>query len=262
MKVRYIDPGVEQMMESIMGFQSEGEAGFWTGALYHFYPQIDREHALSLPFPERKGYIESTMRAVYAEASPEIRRKAELYNRYWDECEAQIAAALSDAFDVDCAGGYNDIVARVGLDPISPRFLRERAFDVFYLNSEKGAIGMSIHEIIHFVWFDVWHSLFGDSFDEYERPNLKWILSEMVVESVMSDPRLSSINPYFPREEGGCIYPYFFDMKAGGTLILDTLGKMYRRENIRDFMRDSYAYCLEHEREIRSHIEKSEANYP
>ena len=262
MKVRYTDPGVEQMIESIMGFQSEGEADFWTGALYHFYPQIDREHALSLPFPERKGYIENTMRAVYAEARPEIRRKAELYNRHWDECEAQIAAALSDAFDVDCAGGYNDIVARVGLDPISPRFLRERAFDVFYLNSEKGAIGMSIHEIIHFVWFDVWHSLFGDSFDEYERPNLKWILSEMVVESVMSDPRLSSINPYFPREEGGCIYPYFFDMKAGGTLILDTLGKMYRRENIRDFMRDSYAYCLEHEQEIRSHIEKSEANYP
>ena len=174
----------------------------------------------------------------------------------------QIAAALSDAFDVDCAGGYNDIVARVGLDPISPRFLRERAFDVFYLNSEKGAIGMSIHEIIHFVWFDVWHSLFGDSFDEYERPNLKWILSEMVVESVMSDPRLSSINPYFPREEGGCIYPYFFDMKAGGELILGTLDKMYRSENIRDFMRDSYAYCLEHEQEIRSHIEKSEANYP
>ena len=36
MKVRYTDPGVEQMIESIMGFQSEGEAGFWTGALYHF----------------------------------------------------------------------------------------------------------------------------------------------------------------------------------------------------------------------------------
>ena len=67
----------------------------------------------------------------------------------------------------------------------------------------------------------------------------------------MSDPRLSSINPYFPREEGGCIYPYFFDMKAGGELILGTLDKMYRSENIRDFMRDSYAYCLEHEREIR-----------
>ncbi|MFR5786273.1 MAG: hypothetical protein ACLUHE_03445 [Christensenellales bacterium] len=49
-----------------------------------------------------------------------------------------------------------------------------------------------------------------DNYDEYERPSLKWILSEMVVESVMRDERLSSINPYFPRENGGCVYPYFF----------------------------------------------------
>ncbi len=28
--------------------------------------------------------------------------------------------------------------------------------------------------------------------------------SEMVVESIMRDRRLSSINPYFPRENGGC----------------------------------------------------------
>jgi len=101
------------------------------------------------------------------------------------------------------------------MSPIAPRYLQERYFDVFYLNSEKGAIGSSIHEIIHFVWFYVWNQVFGDSYEEYERPSLKWILSEMAVESIMKDPRLSSINPYFPREEGGCIYPYFFDLRQG-----------------------------------------------
>lgn len=68
--------------------------------------------------------------------------------------------------------------------------------------------------------------MFGDNDDEYERPSLKWILSEMVVESVMKDERLSSINPYFPRENGGCICPYFFDMMVDGKLILDTLDAM------------------------------------
>ena len=260
MKVKYINHGVEQMIDSIIGFQSEGESEFWSGALYHFYPQIDRDYAQSLPFPERKRYIESAIRAIYAEAEPEINRKAAMYNRYWAECEAQIAGALSDAFGVDCTSRYNGITARVGLNPVSPRYLREQAFDIFYLNSEKGAIGLSIHEIIHFVWFDVWHKLFGDGFEEYERPSLKWILSEMVVESIMRDPRLSSINPYFPRENGGgCIYPYFFDMRAGDGLILETLDRIYRSEDIQDFMRDSYAYCLEHEREIRSHIEAAES---
>lgn len=82
------------------------------------------------------------------------------------------------------------------------------------MNSDKGAIGSAIHEIIHFVWFYVWNQTFADSYEEYETPSLKWILSEMIVESVMKDPRLSSINPYFERDQGGCIYPYFFDMKV------------------------------------------------
>ena len=146
----------------------------------------------------------------------------------------------------------------LSLNPIEPRFLKEHCYDTFYLNSAKGAIGGGIHEIIHFVWFYVWNQFFGDSYNEYERPSLKWILSEMVVESVMRDERLSSINPYFPRENGGCVYPYFFNLMADGKPVLDTLDAMYRSQNIEDFMRNSYAYCQEHELEIRKHILKSE----
>ncbi len=132
---------------------------------------------------------------------------------------------------------------------------------MFYLNSERGALGLSIHEIIHFIWFHVWNRLWQDSYAEYERPSLKWILSEMVVESVMRDERLSAINPYFPREAGGCVYPYFFDMTADGVPILDTLDQMYHSRNIQTFMKDSYAYCLAHEREIRAHIAQSEKRF-
>ena len=44
----------------------------------------------------------------------------------------------------------------MSFNPISPRYLDEQAFDVFWLNSERGALGMALHEIIHFVWFRVW----------------------------------------------------------------------------------------------------------
>ena len=145
------------------------------------------------------------------------------------------------------------------MNPIEPRFLKEHRFDIFYLNSEKGAIGEIIHELIHFIWFHVWNQLFKDDYEEYERPSLKWILSEMVVEPIMRDPRLSSINPYFPRENGGCVYPYFFDMKTDGICVLDTLNAMYQTMLMDDFMRSGYTYCLKHEAEIREHIRKSEA---
>ena len=215
-------------------------------------------YATSLPFAERKNYIERTMRAEYTELEDTINEKASLYTQHWLDCKPQITAALSDAFGADCANLFNDIRCNLSLNPIEPRFLKERCYDTFYLNSERGAIGGGIHEIIHFVWFYVWNRLFGDSYDEYERPSLKWIISEMVVDSVMKEERLSSINPYFPRENGGCIYPYFFDMMVDGKPILDTLDAMYKRQSIEEFMRNTYAYCKEHETAIRDHIQKSE----
>lgn len=258
MEVTFVNPGANCMIQSIMAFQTEGESSFWAEPLYYFYPQLDKAYAAALPFPKRKEYIERALKEVYAELSDTINQKTELYYRHWSACKEQITDALSDAFGVDCGELFNDLRCSVSMNPISPRFLRERRFDIFYLNSEKGAVGQSIHEIIHFLWFYVWNRLFKDSYDEYERPSLKWILSEMVVESIMKDERLASINPYFPREQGGCIYPYFFDMRVGGGLILDTLDDMYKSMSIESFMQNSYAYCREHEAEIREHIKRAE----
>jgi len=258
LEITFVNPGVDYMIERIMEFQTEEESAFWSEPLYHFYPQLDKAYATSLSFPERKEYIERTMRAVYTDLEDTINEKVVSYSRHWAVCKEQITAALSDAFGVDCTSLFNDIRCNVSLNPIEPRFLKELCYDTFYLNSERGAIGGGIHEIIHFVWFYVWNRLFEDRYDEYERPSMKWILSEMVVESIMRDERLSSINPYFPRENGGCIYPYFFDMVISGKPILDTLDAMYRSQSIGDFMRSSYAYCQEHEAEIRDHIRKSE----
>lgn len=257
-EVTFTNPGEDYMIQQIMAFQTEEESAFWSEPLYQFYPQLDKAYAESLPFPERKEYIERTMRAVYAEVEDTINEKAVLYSRHWEACKEQITAALSDAFGIDCANLFNDIRCNLSINPIEPRFLKERRYDTFYLNSDRGAIGGGIHEMVHFVWFYVWNRLFRDSYDEYERPSLKWILSEMVVESVMKDQRLSSINPYFPREQGGCVYSYFFDMAVDGKMILDTLDDMYRSQSIGEFMQNSFAYCQKHEAEIRAHIRKAE----
>jgi hypothetical protein len=258
MEITFVNPGVDYMIQNIMELQTGEVTAFWREPLYDFYPQLDKNYAKSLPLSERNAYIERILRSVYVELENTINEKVNLYSQYWKTCKGQINDALSDAFEVDCSSLFNDLRGNVCMNFVEPRFLREHSFDIFYLNSEKGAIGESIHEMIHFVWFYVWNHMFGDSYDEYETPSLKWILSEMVVESIMKDSRLSSINPYFPREQGGCIYPYFFDMLVDGSLILDTLDEMYQKQSIVEFMRNSYTYCQQHEAEIRSHIQKSE----
>ena len=254
MDLIFINPGFDYMIDRIMAFQTEESTAFWSEPLFHFFPQLDREYAESLNFFERQEYIKRILGEVYREQKSVIDGKAARYKEHWDRCREQITSALSDAFELDCGTLFNDLRCNVSMNPIEPRFLRERSFDIFYLNSERGAVGEAIHEIIHFVWFYVWNRLFGDSYDEYESPSLKWIFSEMVIESVMRDPRLSSINPYFPRENGGCIYPYFFNMKAGGVLVLDTIDEMYRSCGILDFMKKGYDFCAEHETAIREHI--------
>ena len=259
MELTFFNPGMEYMIQRIMDFQTEDESAFWTEPLYHFYPQLDKVYASSLPFADRKGYIERIMKSVYADIESTINEKVTQYSLHWKNCKDQISDALSDAFEVTSSDLFNDLRCNVSMSPIEPRFLNKHSFDVFYLNSDKGAIGESIHEIIHFFWFYVWNRLFTDSYAEYERPSLKWILSEMVVESIMRDPRLSSINPYFPREQGGCVYPYFFDMEIDGALILTTIDEMYRAMSIESFMKESYAYCQAHEAEIRNHILKAES---
>jgi len=258
MEVKFIKPSIEYMVESIMNFQTEEETDFWTEPLYHFYPVLKKDYVQSLVFEERKKHIEAVVREAYVDLEETLNQKREMYARHWEQHKKQIVGALSEAFEIDCEDLFNNMCCYISMNPISPRFLQEESFEVFYLNSERGALGTSIHEIIHIVWFYVWNQCFGDNYEEYERPSMKWILSEMVVEPIMRDERLSSINPYFPRENGGCVYPYFYDMLLDGKPILETLYETYRNHNIREFMKCSYQYCLEHEEEIREHIEESE----
>ena len=109
MEVTFVNPGIDYMISQIMEFQAEDESAFWSEPLYHFYPQLDKAYAASLPFPKRREYIEHTMRKVYAELGDTINEKAALYSRQWEVCKEQIAAALSDAFCVDCVNLFNDI---------------------------------------------------------------------------------------------------------------------------------------------------------
>lgn len=261
MNVQFINPGKQAMIESIMLFQTDEETAYWSDSIFYFYPSINKELFHSLTFEEKKKYITEEFAKIYSEQEKVLNEKVDAYNKHWNKYQNQIEEALSEAFQLDLKPLFNDLRAEICLNPISPRFLKEGYFQIFYLNSECGAIGMSIHEIIHFIWFNVWNQLFQDSYDEYERPSLKWILSEMVVESIMRDERLSSINPYFPRENGGCVYDYFQNMEIEGKMALDVSDEFYQCGNIQEFMKKSYAYCQKHENEIRNHIENAERSF-
>ena len=258
MNIAYQNPGFHHSIDSLSLFLTGEETPFWSEPIFYFYPQVDQHTLVRLSCADKQKYLHDVFRDIYENRKEEINRKVICYNTHFQNHKCQIEDALSDAFGLDAGSVFNDLTGNVTLNPICPRFLKERCFDVFYMNSEKGALGLSLHEVIHYVWFHVWNGHFGDSYDEYETPSLKWILSEMVVETIMSDDRLCSLNPYFPKENGGCVYPYFQTMIVNGSPILETIDTLYRRNSITDFMEESFAYCLKYENEIRKHIVTAE----
>ena len=261
MNLTFQNPGFAHSVDSILLFLTEGEAPYWSDSIFYFYPQVDKGRLLSLDSAGKKAYLTEVLGRVYEELQPQWLQKLEDCNRHFQAHRPQIEDALSEAFALDTRPLFNDLRATITLNPICPRFLKERYFDVFHLNSHRGALGIALHEIIHYLWFHVWNGIYHDSYDQYERPSMKWILSEMVVESIMRDERLSTINPYFPRENGGSVYDYFQTMVVDGAPILDTLDRLYRQHDIKTFMEVSYRYCLDREPAIRSHIRQAESAF-
>ncbi|SCJ61383.1 Uncharacterised protein [uncultured Clostridium sp.] len=256
MKLAYNYPSIKYSIDSILEFQGEEQSSFWSEPLFYFYPQIDRVYFKSANLEERKNYLKEFFYKFDKDNKIVIEEKVNKYNEKWNIYEPQIIEALEEAFEINLEDKFNDMLGNISFNPISPRYLDSNSFDVFYLNSENGALGLSLHEIIHFVWFYVWNNHFHDSYEEYETPSLKWILSEMVVEPIMRDERLASINPYFQHRE--CVYPYFYTFKIEKKPILDILYEMYKSMSINEFMEKSYELCLNHEEEIRKHIKESE----
>ncbi len=251
MNLLFKDPGLKYSIDSIMMFQTSQNSDWWKESLFMFYPQLERARFDSLDSAGKELYLCDELSKVYYEVKGGISVKTKQYRNHWLKNARQIEDAFKDAFGVDTKVLFNDITVNITLNPISPRFLKERSFDVFYLNSEKGSLGVSLHELIHFLWFHVWHGLFGDDYSEYETPNLKWVLSEMVVDTIMRDERLSAINPYFP---GGCAYEYFYSMTIGGRPILEMLNEQYKKLPINEFMQQSFSLCQRHEAEIRAQM--------
>ena len=244
-------PSFEYMAEKIAAFQSDETSDFFSDSLYLFYPQFDRKRMASLDQPERVNYVCSELSSVYQNELPLLQEKCISYQNEWDRHRPVIQSTFENLFSIDLKGILNDMTANITLNPVCPRFLVSHSFDIFYLNSPAGALGLSLHEIVHFLWFQIWQKLFLDNPAEYESPNLKWVFSEMVVDLFLNHPCLRPLNPYLTKGNG-TIYEYFDRMTIGGQPALPQMKQLYLSNSISEFMEKGYSLCLQHESEIRS----------
>jgi len=243
-------------LDFILFTQRDGNTEFWRKKLFDAYPDLNYEYAKSLAQDSRFEYITQQMKVQARKRESDIENAIKIFQASWDQTIApQLNDAYSSAFDNDCANILNDMVGEVGLNPICPRNIRNRSFALYHFFDSQYSMTLALHEITHFVWFYFWKKHFNDDITEYDFPNIKWLLSEIIVETII---RNSEINDLIKMPKYIAYY-YFYDMNINGALIFDTQKELYlTRKNIYDFMEKSFDWIKNNELELRRKIADAE----
>ena len=256
MKLNWQQKDFDSDLDFILFHQKDGTPIWWQKQLFKAYPDLDYEYALSLPESNRFEYISEQMKIQAEKRKSVVDNSIKIFSDKWSEISDKLNDVYSNAFDNDCNNILNDMVANVGLNPICPRDIQNHSFDIYHYFDSQYAITTALHEITHFVWFYFWQKHFQDNSTEYDFPNIKWLLSEIVVETII---RNSEINNLIKQPQY-IAYSYFYDMTINGELIFDTMKKMYiNRTDIYDFMEKSFNWIKNNESELREKIAVAES---
>lgn len=238
-----LDGGV---LEGVL--RADRTSAFCAETLFQFYPQLDRARLASLDSAGRREYLDDTIGGYYRRNERSLGDAASRWQLYWDTRADAITAAFEESFDMELDRRLRRVTCSITLDPSCPHDTAGRTFDLFYLNSERGACGLSLRELAQMIWFEKWHDHFGDPKDDYESPGLKWIFSAMSLDAVLSHPTLAALNPYRGRSCPVCFYPLRFD----GQPALDVLARLWRENTVTGYMEQGFKLCIANEKSIHS----------
>ena len=255
MKLNWQQKDFESDIDFILFHQTDDTPMWWKSELYRAHPSLDFDYAQSLSQEERFAYLTDNLHKIRTEKQADIEKSINMFESAWQPVASGLNDAYSSAFGMDCSGILNDMVGLVGLNPICPRNLADKSFSVYYRFAPEYAVSVALHEITHFVWFCAWQQYFKDNDEEYNFPHLKWLLSELVVETIIRNSDITKLTP--PPQY--IAYNYFYSMEIDGQAIFETLGKMYAdRKSIQDFMENAYNWIRKNEPELRAKIADAE----
>ncbi len=259
MKINWAALSEKEDVRRTLIFQKPSMPAFFRRGLSRQYPEIDSGMADKMTWVEYKKYLQEKLIGVHRKNQDKIDARVKECAEYCsDEKMREVSAAFSDAFGVNCHEMFNNISGEIGINTVCPRWIQDDAsFSVPFYRTKDDILQVALHEMVHFVWFRLWHEHFKDSWDEYEQPHLKWLLSEMIVDPII---RYSDLSKFYPDIDNNrdIAYYYFYDMKICGAPILETLANFYKNNSITDCMEKSYKYCEAHEKELRAKIAEIE----
>ncbi len=219
----------------------------WSQVIYRFYPKLAVVLRTTKDNKERKKAEYYFFTQVLKENKSALIKKKENFQKEWKVINDKIMLTLAELVEYKWPKKDKFILARLSLNPICPRYLQQRTFDVFYRWETRRMKAMAIHEIFHFIYFEKWKSVFPETLPkEFESPHLIWHFSEMVIGVVLNDQRLQNIFEY-PFHS----YREYRQMTINGAPLLSYLKNFYdRRKSFADFLIQSWQFVDQHRKRI------------
>ncbi len=238
----------DSMMKNINRFLNpDGKMFNWMSSILNAYPDLAVKLEDVSDKEEREKIANRYFKRWYKENIANLESAKKLFQKEWNKINDSVMIALSEVCEISWSEEDKKIIARISANPICPRFLKYRAFDVYYKTSLDRMKEIACHEILHFIYFKKWKETFKDA-DEttFESPHIIWKLSEMVPKSILSDKRFQKVFAHEPK-----VYTVWYSAKIKGKPLLENIQSIYdKKKNFEDFLKKSYNFVKKNELEI------------
>ena len=247
-KVKFNVAPVNSTLPMIDFFLNPSPAGWdWSNSIYKHYPEL-KEKLEGIKDRKKRKAIESVFfHDIFQKERPKLEKRTKVFQEQWDKINDQVVKVLSEVVEQEWPREDKTVIARVSLNPICPRYIKERMFDVFYKQDPRYMQQVALHEILHFIYFEKWKQVFPRTKEkEFDAPYLVWQLSEMVPRVILGDKRVQRV-----LKGNFHSYKIYEDLKINGRPLLAYLQEFYdNRRDFSDFLRTSFEFVKRHQAKL------------
>jgi hypothetical protein len=220
----------------------------WSSRIYDAYPDL----ASRISEKEKKKKREAEyafFKETYEKETHLLKKQRDRFQTEWDGISNKVMEVFTEVIEQGWSDIDTIIHARVSLNPICPRFIKTRTFDVYYKQDAERMKATAIHELLHFIYFEKWKSIFPETKPrEFDYPYLVWHLSEMVPRVILNEKRFQNI---FKHEHSS--YKVYEQAIIEDRPLLSYLQAFYdQKTNFEDFVRKSWQFVQAHKKEIKA----------
>lgn len=198
---------------------------------------LDTKNKVIEFFPSiNKDNIDEVVTSEYNKLSKIFDESINNYREYWNSISSEYLSILFNYLNID---SYEDsLTVFVGILPIAPRDINNREIYINIGMEKNNFLNIITHEVLHFVWFSKFKSLFPEiSYEEFNAPNFAWIYSELLTPIILN---LDSIVKLTHTHEE-CLY----DFMSGE--VMNSLKNIFDNNNqIDERIREGYEYIKDH----------------